>query len=136
MLCRYPHYYLFNELEGLTKTAGGTLYDNAHSNAVDTVGNIYIVGDLQGTVDFDPGAAMDNHTTAGQQGIFLTSINADGTYGWTKTMGGTVYDTGASVVADASGNLYLSGVFNDGARYLRPITPPALRLHSRLWIAP
>ncbi len=94
-----------------TKTAGGTLYDNANSNTVDASGNVYITGDFRGTVDFDPGALVDNHTSGGLQDIFLTRINADGTYEWTKTMGGGSADRALGVAVDTSGNIYLTGSF-------------------------
>ena len=62
-------------------------------------------------MDFDPGPGTDNHTSAGSDDIFLTKINADGTYSWTKTMGGTSNDRGDSAAVDGSGNVYVTGSF-------------------------
>jgi hypothetical protein len=91
-----------------TKTMGGIDWDGGYSAAVDGSGNVYVAGSFQGTADFDPGPG-DNHTSAGDNDIFLTKINADGTYGWTKTMGGAGNDGGYSAAVDGSGNVYVTG---------------------------
>jgi len=43
--------------------------------------------------------------------LFITKINSDGTYDWTKRTGGSLYDRGNSVTTDASGNI-LTGLFS------------------------
>ena len=96
---------------GWTKTMGGASMDYGRSAAVDGSGNVYVTGSFYLTVDFDPGLGTDNHTSAGGDDIFLTKINSDGTYGWTKTMGGASYDSGHSAAVDASGNVYVTGYF-------------------------
>jgi hypothetical protein len=96
-----------------TKTMGGTDHDYGRSVAVDSGGNVYITGYFQGTADFDPGAAVDNHLSVGLEDIFLTKINADGSYGYTKTMGGTNSDYGRYVAVDSSGNIYITGSFQE-----------------------
>nr|NIN00103.1 hypothetical protein [candidate division Zixibacteria bacterium] len=90
---------------------GGADSDTGWSATVDSSGNVYVTGEFQGTVDFDPGAGIDNHTSAGDEDIFLTRINSDGTYGWTKTMGGADIDRGWSATVDSSGNVYVAGDF-------------------------
>ncbi|MGW8325072.1 MAG: CFI-box-CTERM domain-containing protein, partial [Desulfobacterales bacterium] len=57
-------------------------------------------------------SGIDPHTAVGEQDIFLTKINADGTYGWTITMGGTAGDFGQSVTTDSYGNVYITGYFS------------------------
>jgi hypothetical protein len=94
-----------------TKTMGGTNEDYSQSVAVDGSGNIYVTGYFSGTADFDPGGGGDSHISAGNEDIFLTKINADGSYGWTRTMGGANADYGQSVAVDVSGNVYVTGYF-------------------------
>jgi len=97
---------------GWTKTMGGTSSDVGHSAAVDGSGNVYVAGYFEGTADFDPGPDTDDHTSVdGSADIFLTKINPDGTYGWTKTMGGSMGDWGNSAAVDGSGNVYVAGYF-------------------------
>ncbi len=43
-------------------------------------GNVFMAGDFQGTVDFDPGIDVDNHTEAGGQDAFLMKLQPNGLY--------------------------------------------------------
>jgi len=97
---------------GWTKTMGGTEDDYCSSVAVDGSGNVYTTGEFRGTVDFDPGTETDNHISAGERDVFITRINADGTYGWTQDIGGTSIDAGRSVAVDENGNIYVTGFFS------------------------
>ena len=94
---------------GWTKTMGGTEDDRAYGLAADSDGNIYITGYFADTVDFDPGSGADSHTSTGGLDIFVTKINADGSYGWTKTMGGTAGDAAHGIAVDSIGNIYITG---------------------------
>jgi LPXTG-motif cell wall-anchored protein len=97
---------------GYTKTFGGTGWDETVTPTVDDDGNVYITGDFEGTADFDPGAGFDNRTSNGSSDIFLTKINADGSYGWTKTFGGTGTEYSGYIALDNAGNIYLSNQFS------------------------
>ena len=98
---------------GWTYTMGGTADDFNASIAVDSSNNIYLTGYFQNTVDFDPTAGVDNKTSNGSYDIFLTKINANTSYGWTYTMGGTGTDIGVSIITDSFNNIYLTGYFHD-----------------------
>ncbi len=98
---------------GYTKVIGSTGSDFARFGAIDDDGNIYITGVFNGTVDFDPNAGTDNQTAPVASSMFLTKITPDGTYVWTKTMGGTGSASIIAVTADSSGNSFLTGYFRD-----------------------
>jgi len=97
---------------GWTKTMGGTGNEYGLSLAADASGNLYMAGFFAGTVDFDPTTGTDNHTSAGYDDIFLTRINADGSYAWTKSIGSTGVDRTWSMAMDPNGNIYLNGFFS------------------------
>ena len=79
--------------------------------AVDGTGNVYIVGEFQGTVDFDPGAGTANLTSAGSNDIFFAKYDNNGAYQWAKQIGAASSDKGLGIVLDASSNVYITGNF-------------------------
>lgn len=87
---------------GWTQVWGGTGTDAAVDIAIDSSGNVYLTGTVTGTVDFDPGAGVDNHT-----GSYITKYDSSGNYQWTHTVAGTP----KSLTVDSSGNFYLAGTF-------------------------
>jgi hypothetical protein len=95
-----------------TWTWGGAYYSWGPSVAVDSSGDAYVTGYFQGTVDFDPGVGVDNHTSNGNWDASLSKIYASGNFGWARTWGGTSDDEGLSVAVDpSSGNVYVTGYF-------------------------
>ena len=98
-----------------TKTFGGTGWDQACSVVIDTSNNIFIGGRFEGTVDFNfTDETQDNQTSHGNFDAFLTKINPDGGYEWTKTFGGVNDDGISSLALDSSNNIYASGDFSSG----------------------
>jgi hypothetical protein len=93
------------------KQFGGTADEYGRSITVDATGNVYTTGPFEGTVDFNPGAAVFNLTSAGLRDIFVTKLDAAGNFVWAKQMGGTGDDDGRSIEIDAAGNVYTTGFF-------------------------
>ncbi len=93
------------------KRIGGTDYEEGTAIAMDTEENIYTTGKYLLTVDFDPGAGTFNLTSAGQDDIFVSKLDSNGNFVWAKSMGGTDFERGESIVLDANNNVYLTGVF-------------------------
>jgi Ig-like domain CHU_C associated/Beta-propeller repeat len=91
------------------KRFGDIGYDSGRSITTDASGNVYATGAFQGIADFDPGAGTFNLTSAGNNDIFVLKLDASGNYVWAKNMGGTSYDSGASILTDGSGNVYTIG---------------------------
>ncbi len=95
-----------------TSVAGGTGTDYGNTIEKDSQGNLFIAGNFgTGTIDFNPGAGVDNFTNAGGADIFLTKFNSDGTYAWTKVWGGTGSDGVYRIAFDSSDNIYLATEF-------------------------
>src|SRR5215212_6451352 len=93
------------------KGIGANGYDEGSSVIVDTSGNVYTAGYFGGTVDFDPGPAIFNLTSAGLSDIFISKFDAAGNFVWAKSMGGTSDDIATTITIDVSGNIYTSGYF-------------------------
>ena len=90
------------------------LGDIGHSIALDPAGNIYTTGYFFGTADFDPGPGTVELSSAGglqTPDIFILKLDAAGNFGYARRLGGTGYDQGASIAADAAGNVYTTGYF-------------------------
>ncbi|MBC7536045.1 MAG: T9SS type A sorting domain-containing protein [Ferruginibacter sp.] len=85
--------------------------DNIH---VDAAGNVYITGDFAGTVDFDPGPAVVNLSSAGftiQDGYIL-KLDNNGNFIWVKQLKETTGTMRVRFIqTDVSGNMYASGDF-------------------------
>lgn len=89
-------------------TAGGTGRDRGRKIAIDSSGNIYVVGYYQNTVDFGGG----NVTSNGSFDAFLLKLNSSGTFQWVKSYGGsTGNDLGRDVVVDSNDNAIMLGTF-------------------------
>ncbi len=93
------------------KTWGGSGIDIGYSVAPDG-SDVYVTGHFNGTVDFDPGSGVDNHTSNGADDVFLGKFDSSGDNQWARTWGGSGSDSGYGVAADGSGNVYVTGYFN------------------------
>ncbi|NPV00464.1 MAG: hypothetical protein HPY53_03680 [Brevinematales bacterium] len=95
-----------------TRQIGGAIMDQASSINIDPAGNIYLSGSFGSTVNFaaDWGQS-ESKTSGGDQDLFITKINADGTYGWTKKAGGNLAESGNSLAFDSAGNVYVTGFY-------------------------
>jgi hypothetical protein len=74
---------------------------------------VYVTGYYGGTTDFDPGLSTDSKATQGRLDAFLSKFECDGDYIWSRTWGGSFDDSGYGLVTDSSGNVYVTGYFND-----------------------
>lgn len=93
---------------------GGPGTDGGNSIGTDASGNLYIVGDIAGTVSF----GTNTLTSAGGSDIFLAQlVAADGTVQWARTMGGAGLDGGGHVAVDPAGFAYVTGYFSGSARF-------------------
>ncbi len=97
---------------------GGEYNENINSMVVDTIGNVYTIGEFIDTVDFDPGPGVFNLNSAGlASDVFMTKFDASGNFIWAKRVGGTSYDRGSDLFVDAFGNVYATGDFEDNADF-------------------
>lgn len=96
---------------GWTRVVGGLYYIYGKTIDVDSQGNVYVTGAFSIPQDFAMEGGGDWRTPVGGWDIFISKINANGTYAWTRTMGSTGMDMGHSVVVDNNDNVYFTGHF-------------------------
>lgn len=90
-----------------------TTGDVGRSLALDPTGNVYVTGAFTGTSDF--GATM--LTSVGSRNIFVEKLSNSGAVIWAKGFGGTGDSLGQSIVADSTGNVYVTGNFTGSATF-------------------
>ena len=93
------------------ETLGATNSDGGRSIITDAKGNVYILGQFIGTVDFDPGAGTANLTSVGNSDVFIQKMDPNGNLLWVKSFGGVSYDYPGSLTIDGIGNIYTTGSF-------------------------
>ncbi len=113
------------------KTWGGSTAGVIAKNAqVDTAGNIYVVGEFSGTVQFDPTGANPSGTITSNNGTvdaFLSKFDASGQFLWVRTWGsgpsggnpkqGYGRDAANGLGLDAAGNSYVIGLYQSTVNF-------------------
>lgn len=99
------------------KSFGGSDNDIGNALDIDPSGNIYITGNYNSTADFDPGTTVYNLTALGVSDIFISKLDAAGSFAWAKSIGGTTDDNGCSIAVDAAHNVYVTGYFTTTADF-------------------
>ena len=86
--------------------------DTATGIVVDSSGDIYITGSFEYTADFDAGSSVETHSAVDEDDIFMMKLNQDGTYKWSKIIGGVKPDYATGLCLDAAGDIFITGYFN------------------------
>jgi len=89
------------------RKAGGASTDYGMGIATDISGNSYLTGYFSGTAFF----GTTTITSIGGSDIFITKLDTDGNWLWTKQAGGEGNNSGRSIAIDSSGNSYVTGYF-------------------------
>ena len=81
--------------------------------AVDSAGNSYVSGQVQGTVT----VAGSTLTTAGGVDAFIGKVSTAGAWQWGAIGGSTANENGYGVAVDGQGGAYLTGVYRGAATF-------------------
>ena len=103
----------------MVDTFGGKDYDGGAKVAVQN-GAIYTASYFSGTVDVDPGKAVSEITSAGDDrhtDVLISKLNADGSLIWAKPIGGEGFETVGGFAVGSDGSVYTSGGFFDAADF-------------------
>ncbi|MEM7656702.1 MAG: hypothetical protein AAF399_11275, partial [Bacteroidota bacterium] len=90
---------------------GNTGSESPLESVLNDVGELYLTGYFQGTVNLDPNGNTGMLTSAGSGDIFLAKYDAAGDLLWAHSLGGSDFDQGADISLDLNGNVYLAGRF-------------------------
>lgn len=93
------------------KSIGSTGNDYVYSGTLDALGNIYCTGYFGTTMDFDPGVSSYTITPISASDIFISKLDASGSFVWAKNIGGPSGATPYSITVDQSNNIYTTGSF-------------------------
>ncbi|WP_276135089.1 T9SS type A sorting domain-containing protein [Polluticoccus soli] len=102
------------------KTFGAAAHDYGRKVRTDASGNVYLVGYFSGTVDFNPGAGVNNLTsqsTGTLQDLFVVKLDAAGNFVWAvqrQSPAGQQFVNDCDIKLDAANNLYMVYSFGDG----------------------
>ena len=72
---------------------------------------IIVGGFYQGTIDANPGVGVSNLISAGYVDGFIIKLNNDGTFIWSKSIGGSGFQIIGGLNADNTGNIHITGPF-------------------------
>lgn len=109
------------------KTIGGSSDDYGSGLEVDNTGNVYVTGNFQGSVDFDPGTGINLHVALGTKDLFVEKLNSNGTLEWVSCLGSSFGSSEVTSIAlDLQGNPYTIGTFDGSITYPVPEAAPAI----------
>jgi hypothetical protein len=120
------------QIHGFALSLGADLrtlwgFEFPHANFLDVSagasGSVWIGGQFEGVVDFDPSAGTNTQTSAGEKDAILLHVGASGELLTATPAGGTGYDTLTSVSYAADGSVYLLGSVSPGGFQVAGLTP-------------
>jgi hypothetical protein len=89
--------------------AGG--FNQAHNLVTTPTNDLLVVGQFNGTKDFDPNVGVFNMTSAGSSDIYIQKLSSAGNFLGAWAFGGIGTDVDEAITIDVLGNMYLTGNF-------------------------
>jgi hypothetical protein len=90
---------------------------------LDDDGNIYVVGQFKGKIDFDPGPDTQYREAEHNPDAFIVKLDETGAFIWLDTFGDPqVPDFAGSIAASQDGTIWVTGILS-GAAFLRSYSP-------------
>ncbi|MBW8051260.1 MAG: T9SS type A sorting domain-containing protein [Cytophagales bacterium] len=103
--------YIFSQNWKWAKPVLSSNYSFSNAVCNDDAGNIYITGRFQGNADF----GNISITAIGVEDMFIAKYDSSGTCIWAINEGGDFKVIGKAIAADNSGNIFVTGTFEDTA---------------------
>ncbi len=96
---------------------GGLVNEGGSNLALDQQGNIYVVGEFGGTVDFDPGPSVYSLTAETLGDEFILKLDAGGNFIWAKRFARDGSHNTTIISISVSGQLIIGGTFRGSADF-------------------
>ncbi len=96
---------------------GANWWDKPFAIEVDHIGNTYVTGYFQNTVDFDPGPGVHNKTASAYRSLFILKLDINGLFNWVRTYQGYGVNEGKAIQLDSRGNIFVTGLFTDSVDF-------------------
>lgn len=90
---------------------GGAQSDEIRHLGINNQADLFISGSFQGTMDFDPGAGVDEYISGAQRDFFLIKLNREGVYQWSRKMEGNNESHPSDLKITHDGSILLSATF-------------------------
>ncbi len=97
-----------------THTIGSMNEEIAKDMVVDDDENIYIVGDLFGTVNMNPTGNFSISPPVGNLGVYVAKYDKTGAFQWAIALDA---DSGSDITLNSSGSVLITGTFTDTATF-------------------
>jgi hypothetical protein len=93
------------------KGFGGSTTGVDEGNGIATApnGDIYVIGNFEGAVDFNPNVGISNLTSNGAYDLFIQKLSTSGNLIWAKAIGGSSSDLGNDINIDSNGDIIFTG---------------------------
>lgn len=95
------------------KNITGSSVNVGYSITTDNLGNIYTLGSMIGTTDFNPGTNSYIVNPTGNEDTYIIKHDNLGNFVWVKTIRANNAVKGFSIITDSLGNIFCSGRFAD-----------------------
>lgn len=128
---QYKAIFIFFHVLGFATCSQGQVFEWAASISglssqeiekvsTDPQGNVYVIGTMAGLTDLDPGPDTFYIDGGPYRSIFICKLDPNGVFLWAKHFkhyGGANDDYPTDIAVDDSGNVYLTGMFNDSVDF-------------------
>ena len=95
------------------RSAGGNENDESNAISLDKSGNLFVTGSFRNVMKFH---TTDLYSDEGTD-IFIVKYDSIGREQWTTKAGGLSNDLAQGIDVDGTGNIYITGVFKELARF-------------------
>ena len=92
---------------GFRKRFGDEARQLLHGLTTDQLGNVVIIGDFWGSIDFG-GSKL---TSVGDRDVFVAKFDCNGNHVWSERYGDMSEQVGVDLGADSGGNIFLTSAF-------------------------